>query len=88
MKLWSDFEVELLIDEISEAAIEAIEQAAAEAARAAALAAIEREAAALREAQRWRLEAENARRAGVRSTIIAGLLCLASGLAAGLLISN
>jgi hypothetical protein len=44
MKLWSDLEVETLIDEISEAA----------------LAAVEREAAALREAQQWRIEAETA----------------------------
>jgi len=88
MKLWSDFEVELLIDEISEAAIEAIEQAAAEAARAAALAAVEREAAAMREAERWRQEADNARSAGLRNTVIAGLLCLASGLVAGLLIGR
>ena len=87
-RLYSDLEVELLIDEISEAAIEAIEQAAAEAARAAALAAVEREAAALREAAQWRLEAETARRTGVRNAIITGLLCLASGLVAGLLINN
>ena len=90
MKLWSDFEVELLIDEISEAAIEAIEQAAAEAARAAALAAIEREAAALREAQRWRLEAETnlqgiqaAKRAGRKNAVIAGLVCFLGGLVIG-----
>ena len=55
---YTDLEIDLLIDEISEIAIEAIEQAAAEAARAAALAAVEREAAAFREAERWRLEAE------------------------------
>ncbi|MDR2728889.1 MAG: hypothetical protein LBB56_07130, partial [Chitinispirillales bacterium] len=58
MKLYSDLEVDILIDDISEAAYEAIEQAAAEASRAAALAALEREGAAIREAQRWRLEAE------------------------------
>jgi len=83
MKLWSDLEIDLLIDEISEAAIEAIEQAAAEAARAAALASIEREAAALREAQRWRLEAENARRNGIKNAILAGVIFFVGGLAVG-----
>ena len=90
MKLWSDLEVELLIDEISEAAIEAIEQAAAEAARAAALASIEREALllqaealALREAQRWKLEAETARRNGIKNAILAGVIFFVGGLAVG-----
>jgi len=83
MKLWSDLEVETLIDEISEAALEAIDQAAAEAARAAALAAIEREAAALREAQQWRLEAETARRNGRKNAFIVGLVCFLGGLAVG-----
>ena len=75
--------MDLLIDEISKAAYEAIEQAAAEAARAAALAAIEREATLLREAQRWRLEAETARRNGIRNTIIAGVIFFVGGLAVG-----
>ena len=83
MKLWSDLEVETLIDEISEAALEAIDQAAAEAARAAALAAVEREAAALREAQRWQLEAETARRNGRKNAFIVGLVCFLGGLAVG-----
>jgi hypothetical protein len=83
MKLWSDLEVETLIDEISEAALEAIDQAAAEAARAAALAAIEREAAALREAQQWRIEAENARRNGRKNAFIVGLVFFLGGLAVG-----
>ena len=90
--------LDLLIDEISEAAYEAIDQAAAEAARAAALAALEREAAALREAarreaeaQRWRLEAERnlqeiqaAKRAGRKNAVIAGLVCFLGGLALGI----
>src|SRR5215469_11897616 len=64
MKRYSDLEVDclaeldLLIDEISEAAYEAIEQAAGEAARAAALALLEREAAAMREAARQQAEAQ------------------------------
>ena len=79
-----------LIDDISEAAYEAIEQAAAEAARAAALAALEREAAALREAQRWRIEADlrqqiiiETRRAGTKNAIIAGSVCFILGLVFG-----
>ena len=95
-RLYSDSEVECLaeldwlIDEISEAALEAIEQASAEAARAAALAALEREALllqakalALREAQRWQLEAEAARRNGRKNAVIAGLVCFLGGLAVG-----
>ena len=90
--------MDLLIDNISEAAYEAIEMAAAEAARAAALAALEREAAALREAarreaeaQRWRREAEanlqaiaEAKRAGRKNAVIAGLVCFLGGLAFGI----
>jgi len=83
--------VDLLIDDISEAAYEAIEQAVAEAARAAALAALEREAAALREAQRWRVEADlrqqiitETKKAGVKNAVIAGLACLLGGLVIGI----
>jgi anti-sigma factor RsiW len=73
-----------LIDEISEAAYEAIEQAAAEAARAAALAAVERESAALREAQKWKLEAENLKKSGMKNAIITGMACLFGGLVIGI----
>jgi predicted dinucleotide-utilizing enzyme len=90
-RLYSDLEVDLLIDEVSEAAYEAIEQAAAEAARAAALAALEREAAAIREANRWRMEAElrqravaDAKKAGIKNAIITGAVCLLGGLALGI----
>ena len=80
---YSDFEIDLLIDDLSEAAHEAIEQAAAEAARAAALAALEREAAAIREAQR--LEGENSRlkKSRVKTAIVTGVVCFFSGLAIG-----
>jgi hypothetical protein len=68
MKRYSDSEVDLLIDDISQAAYEAIEQAASEAARAAALAALEREAlllqaraAALKEAARMEAEVQRLR---------------------------
>jgi hypothetical protein len=80
-----------LIDDLTEAAHGAIEQAAAEAAKAAVLEVIEREAAAMREAQRWRIEAERradlitqAKTAGVKNAIIAGVICLISGLAVGI----
>jgi predicted amidohydrolase YtcJ len=89
-RLYTDSEVETLIEEISEAALEAIEQAAGEAAKAAVLASLEREAAALREAQRWRIEAEirqetikATKKAGTKNAVIAGLVCFLCGLAAG-----
>jgi hypothetical protein len=90
-RLYSDLEVDTLIDDISEAAYEAIEQAAAEAAKAAALAALERETAANREANRWRMEAElrqralaEAKKAGTKNMVITGLACLLGGLALGI----
>ena len=97
MRRYSDSEVDLLIDDLTEAALEAIEQAAGEAAKAAALAMLEREATALREAakqhdeaQRWRLEAEanlqaitEAKKAGRKNAIIAGLVCFLGGLFIG-----
>jgi hypothetical protein len=97
MKFWSDLEVDLLIGEISEAALEAIEQAAGEAAKAAVLSVIEREAVAMREAVhqqaealRWRLEAElrqeaitEAKKAGRKNTLLAALIGILGGLAVG-----
>ena len=101
-KRYSDFEVDLLIDEISVAAYEAIEKAAAEAAKAAALAGLEREAAMLREvmthqadAQFWRLQAETilaaiatAKKAGRKNAVIAGAVCLIGGLIFGAIAGN
>ena len=91
MKRYSDLEVDILIDDISVAAYEAIEQAAAEAARAAALAALEREAAALREMQRWRIEAEirqqtitENKKAGRKNTLLAAVIGILGGLAVGI----
>jgi len=82
--------VDLLIDEISEAAYEAIEKAVGEAAKAAFLVSLESEAAALREAQRWRTEAQNnfkaiqeAKKAGRKNTVIAALIGIFGGLALG-----
>ena len=91
MKRYSDYEIEILIDDLTEAALEAIEQAAGEAAKAAVLAMLEREAIVLREAQRWKLEAENnlieitqTKKAGRKNTIIGVLLGIFGGLVVGL----
>ena len=90
MKRYSDLEIDLLIDEISGIAVEAIERAAAEAAKAAFLASVEREAAALREAQRWKIEADLRRQAlaetkaaGRKNIVLAALIGIVSGLSIG-----
>ncbi len=90
MRQYSDYEIDILIDDLTEAALEAIDKAAAEGARAAVLASIEREASllqakaeALREAQRWRLEAEQRRKKGIWGAVITGLVCLAGGFVVG-----
>jgi len=99
---YSEYEIELLIDALTEAAHEEIQKAAAEAAKEAVLSVIEREAAAMREATlqqaealRWRLEAERqmkavkeAKRVGIKNTIIAGAVCLFSGLVLGVGVQN
>ena len=94
-RLYTDLEIDLLINEISEIAIEAIELAAAEAARAAALASVEREAVAIREAEQWRLEAgqyqialRQTQRNGWRNILIAGLSCFIGGLVIGAAFGN
>jgi hypothetical protein len=73
----------LLIEDLTGAAREAIEQAAAEAARAAALASLEREAAAMREAQRLQGENSRLKRSRVKTAIVTGAVCLFGGLAIG-----
>ena len=90
MRFYSDLEVELLIDDLTVAALEAIEQAAGEAARAAFIASLEREAAALREAAyqqaealHWRNEAEIISRAGIKNTVLAAVIGILGGLAVG-----
>jgi len=83
--------MDLLIEDLSSAAKEAIEKAAAEAAKAAALASIEREAALLhekadaaREAQRWRNEAETAKKDMRKASLLTGIFGLLGGLIAGI----
>jgi hypothetical protein len=83
-------ELDTLIEELTVAAIEAIEQAAAEAAKAATLAAAEREAVLLGEVQHWRFEANmrleaiaEAKKAGVRNTVLGTVIGVLVGLVAG-----
>jgi ABC-type transporter Mla maintaining outer membrane lipid asymmetry permease subunit MlaE len=90
MRLYSDSEIEILIEEITVAALEAIEKAASEAARAAILASLERETAAIRDAQRWRLEAElqqnavtQAKQAGRKNLLLGVLISLLGGITVG-----
>ena len=97
-RLYSEYEIDLLIDALTEAAHEEIQKATSEAAKEAVLSVIEREAAAMREATlqqaeaiRWRLEAElqlkavkEAKRIGIKNAIIAGAVCLLGGLAVGI----
>jgi nucleoid DNA-binding protein len=96
-RLCSEYEIDLLIDALTEAAHDEIQKAAAEAAKEAVLSVIEREAAAMREATlqqaealRWRLEAERqikkvkeTKRIGIKNAIIAGAACLLGGLVLG-----
>jgi hypothetical protein len=76
--------VALLIEDVSVIAREAIEQAAAEAARDAVLEMIEREAAALRDAERWRMETETAKARGKKNMVIGIVAGLLGGLAIGI----
>jgi hypothetical protein len=101
-RLYSEYELDLLIDALTEAAHEEIQKAATEAAKEAVLSVIEREAAAMREATlqqaeaiRWRLEAERqmkavkeAKRAGIKNAVITGAVCLLGGLAVGIGVQN
>jgi hypothetical protein len=55
------------------------------------MASLEREAAAMREAQRWRIEAEirqqtikETKKAGTKNAVIVGLVCFLGGLAVGI----
>ena len=89
-RFYTDSEIELLIEEIREAAHEAIEQAAGEAARAAFLESMEREVAAFREAHRWRQEAElrqlvlaEVKRTGRKNTFLAAAIGVAGGIVVG-----
>jgi hypothetical protein len=83
MKRYSEYEMDTLIEDLTRAAHEAIEQAAAEAARAAALASLEREASAIREAQRLQGENSRLKQSRVKTAIVTGVICFFGGLAVG-----
>jgi hypothetical protein len=90
MRLWSDSEVDGLIEELTAAANEAVEKAAAEAAKAAVLASLEREAAVLREkalsvaeAEKWKGDYMRVKADRVKSVVLAGLIGFVSGAAVG-----
>jgi hypothetical protein len=76
-------ELDSLIEDLTGAAHEAIEKAAAEAARAAALASLDREMAAMAEAQRLQGENSRLRQSRVKTAVITGVICLFGGLAIG-----
>jgi hypothetical protein len=88
MSFYSAEEVETLIDEFTQSAKEEIERAAAEAAKAAALASIEREAAAIAEARKWKGEYQAARKDGIKNALLAGALCLVGGVALGAIVNK
>jgi hypothetical protein len=89
MRQYSELEVDclakldLLIEDLTGAAHEAIELAAAEAARAAALASLERESAAIREAQRLQGESNRLKQSRVKTAVVTGVICFFGGLAVG-----
>jgi hypothetical protein len=83
MRQYSELEMDTLIEDLSEAAKEAIEQAAAEAAKATALASLDREMAALSEAQRLQGENSRLKQSRVKMAIITGVICFFGGLAIG-----
>jgi hypothetical protein len=75
--------VDTLIEDLTVAAEEAIEKAAAEAARAVALASLERELAAVSEAQRLQGENSRLKQSRVKTAIVTGVICFFGGFAIG-----
>jgi hypothetical protein len=82
-KRYSEYEVDTLIEDLTGAAHAAIGQAAAEAARAAARASLEREAAAVREAQRLQGENSRLKQSRAKTAVVTGAVCFFGGLAVG-----
>jgi len=89
-RFYTDSEVDLLIDAISEAALEAIEQAAGEAAKAAVLSMVEREAALLqaqvalqKDVEQMKSEMSLMKKEGIKNAVITGLISFVCGLAIG-----
>jgi hypothetical protein len=85
MRQYSEYEVDclaeldLLIEDLTGAAHEAIEQAA----RAAALASLERELAAVTEAQRLQGENSRLKQSRMKTAVVTGVICFFGGLAVG-----
>jgi hypothetical protein len=75
--------VDTLIEDLTGAAHEAIEKAATEAAKAAVLASLDREMAALSEAQRLHSENNRLRQSRVKTAVVTGVICFFGGLAFG-----
>jgi transcription elongation GreA/GreB family factor len=75
--------VDTLIEDLTGAAHEAIEQAAAEAARATALASLDREMAAMAEAQRLQEENSRLKQDKVKTAVVTGVICFFGGVAIG-----
>jgi hypothetical protein len=80
---YTESEVDALIGDLTAAAHEAVEQAAAEAARAAAMASLEREIAAVTEAQRLQGENSRLKQGRVKTAVVTGIVCFFGGLALG-----
>jgi 3-oxoacyl-ACP reductase-like protein len=83
MRQYSEYEVDTLIEDLTGAAHEAIEQAAVEAAQTAALASLDREMAALSEAQRLQSENSRLKKSRVKTAVVTGVVCFFGGLAIG-----
>jgi hypothetical protein len=80
---YTEYEVDALTEDLTAAALSAIEQAAGEAARAAALASLERETAAVREAQRLQGETSRLKQSRAKIAVVTGAACFFGGLAIG-----
>jgi hypothetical protein len=79
MRRYSESEVDTLIEDLTGAAEEAIKKAAAESAKAATLASLEREAAAIRDAQRLQGENNRLKQSRVKTAVVTGLICFFGG---------
>jgi hypothetical protein len=80
---YTESEVDTLIEDLTGAAHEAIEQAAAEAAKAATLASLNREMAAIAEAQHLYRENSQLKKSRIKTAVITGVICFFGGLAVG-----
>ena len=89
-KRYSDLEVDLLIEDLTEVALDAIKQVAGHAAKAAVLSMADREAALLeaqeslqKDVEKWKEKAVLAKRDRYKNMVITGLACFLGGLFIG-----